>query len=188
MNGTIRRIKMADKKNPFSSYYNYPKAWGEAPEEERWHSDPSEQGVMPPWIKDAFGHGTEKPAPKLSEVDEKVKNAYVIDKHEDLETLLMADVDEKDYVHAAIKFERKKIKEQESSDNGDGIFGSLKRYSMDKRYNKSYDELYSIFSEAYKNARKQRKEDTSAVQRFTEEQTNIPYYNIGSKTKGIIEL
>ena len=60
--GITRRTKMANKKNPFSSYYNYPKAWGEAPEGERWHSDPSEQGMTPPWIKDAFGHGTEKQA------------------------------------------------------------------------------------------------------------------------------
>jgi hypothetical protein len=69
MNGKIRRTKMANKNNPFSSYYNYPKAWGEAPAEERWHSDPSEQGITPPWIKDAFGFGTEKPAPKLDEAD-----------------------------------------------------------------------------------------------------------------------
>ena len=179
---------MANKNNPFSSYYNYPKAWGEAPAEERWHSDPSEQGITPPWIKDAFGFGTKKPAPKLSEVDEKVKNAYEIEKHEDLEKLLMADVDEKDYVHAAIKFERKKIKEQQSSNNEGGISGSLKRYSMDKRYNKSYDELYSIFSKAYKDVRKQREENTSAVQRFAEEQTNIPYTNMWSGKKEIQTL
>ena len=84
-----------------------------------------------------------------------------IEKHEDLETLLVSDVEEEDYVHAAIKFERKKIKEQESSNNEDGIFGSLKRYSMDKRYNKSYDELYDIYSKAYQNAQKHKKEGTS---------------------------
>ena len=42
---------MANKKNPFSSYYNYPKAYGEAPPEERWHSDESEPGMIPPWMK-----------------------------------------------------------------------------------------------------------------------------------------
>jgi len=47
------------KDNPFSSYYNYPKAWGEAPAEERWHSDPSSTGGMPPWIKDRFGFGVD---------------------------------------------------------------------------------------------------------------------------------
>tara|TARA_R100000742_G_C4259130_1_gene76973 strand:+ start:520 stop:1002 length:483 start_codon:yes stop_codon:yes gene_type:complete len=37
--------------NPFSSYYNYPKAWGEAEPQERWHSDKSEEGIVPPWLK-----------------------------------------------------------------------------------------------------------------------------------------
>ena len=78
---------MANKKNPFSSYYNYPKAYGAAPPEERWHSDESEPGMIPPWMKgqkindpstwsgegeniygqkygtrkDQFGFGTEQP-------------------------------------------------------------------------------------------------------------------------------
>ena len=56
---------MANKKNPFSEYYNYPKLYGEAPPEERWHSDKSEPGMVPPWMKstrkDQFGFGTEQP-------------------------------------------------------------------------------------------------------------------------------
>jgi len=43
-----------DKSNPFSSYYNYPKAWypkGKEPAaEERFYSDESE-GAIPPWLK-----------------------------------------------------------------------------------------------------------------------------------------
>ena len=181
---------MANKNNPFSPYYNYPKAWGEAPAEERWHSDPSEQGIVPPWIKDAFGFGTEKPSPNLNEVDEKVKNAYEIESHEDLEKLLMADVDEKDYVHTAIKFERNKIKRMLEHDELDlggdlNMLKNLQRKSITERYNKSYDELYSIFSKAYKNAKKEREENTSALQRFAEAQTNIPYTNISSGKKEI---
>jgi len=184
---------MANKNNPFSSYYNYPKAWGEAPAEERWHSDPSEQGITPPWIKDAFGFGTKKPAPKLSEVDEKVKNAYEINNDEDLEKLLISDIGEENYVNAAIKFERDKIKKMLEHDKVDlggdfDIFKNLQRNSINKRYNKSYDELYDIYSKAYQKAQKHRKENTNAIQRFAEEQTNIPYTNIWSGKKEIQTL
>jgi len=47
----------SDPNNPLSSYYNYPKVWGEAPEGERWHSDPSSTGGTPPWLRDRFGFG-----------------------------------------------------------------------------------------------------------------------------------
>ena len=175
-----------------STYANFPKLWGDPKEAgTRFWNEPAEgESNM---IKDTFGFGTEKPAPKLDEVDEKVKNAYVIDKHEDLEKLLISDVGEKDYVHTAIKFERDKIKRMLEHDKLDlggdfDIFKNLQRNSINKRYNKSYDELYDIYSKAYQKAQKHREENTSAVQRFVEKQTNIPYYNIGSKTKGIIEL
>ena len=184
---------MANKNNPFSSYYNYPKAWGEAPAEERWHSDPSEQGITPPWIKDAFGFGTERPAPQLSEIDEKVKNAYEIKNHEDLEKLLISDIGEENYVNAAIKFERdgiKKMLEHDELDLGGNfdVFKNLQRKSITKRYNKSYDELYNIYSKAYQKAQKHRKENTNAIQRFAEEQTNIPYTNMWSGKKEIQTL
>ena len=42
-----------NKENPFSSYYNYPKMWGNDPKpEERYYSDPEEKdSILPPWIK-----------------------------------------------------------------------------------------------------------------------------------------
>jgi hypothetical protein len=44
---------MLNKKNPFSSYYNLPKAWGKEPSpEDRYYSDPEEKGtIIPPWLK-----------------------------------------------------------------------------------------------------------------------------------------
>ena len=68
---------MANKNNPFSSYYNYPKAYGEAPPEERWHSDKSEPGMVPPWLsgafsrKDQFGFGTSRPELDMKEIMKK---------------------------------------------------------------------------------------------------------------------
>ncbi len=68
---------MANKDNPFSSYYNYPKAYGEAPPEERWHSDESESGMIPPWLsgafsrKDQFGHESSQPIVDMKEIMKK---------------------------------------------------------------------------------------------------------------------
>ena len=68
---------MPNKKNPLSSYYNYPKLYGEAPPEERWHSDPSEQGMIPPWLsnvfsrKDQFGFGSSQPVLDTKEIMKK---------------------------------------------------------------------------------------------------------------------
>ena len=47
-----QKEKGPNKYNPFSKYYNFPKAWGKEPApEERYYSDPEEEGkILPPWI------------------------------------------------------------------------------------------------------------------------------------------
>ena len=69
--------------NPFSSYYNYPKAWGEAEPQERWHSDKSEEGIVPPWLK-KIGDGLAKGL-GMGEGQKEEKN-YLEDKKREIES------------------------------------------------------------------------------------------------------
>ena len=161
-----------------STYYNVPKL-GEGSLEAGtrfWNEPKKEESTMINSLKDAFGFGTEKAAPE-PEVDSIVKSAYKVDKHEHLENLLESDIDEKDYVDAAIKFERKSLRDyltREYTTNDE------QKKIAEERLNKSYEELYSVFSEAFQNAKKSREENTSAFSRFADKESiMLPYTRHG---------
>ena len=83
-------------------------------------------------------------------VDYKIRDAINISSHSELEKLAQSNISEKDYIHAAIKFERDTIKNTLSNQDS-GLWTNLKKDSMKKRYKMNYNELYAIYSKGFKN-------------------------------------
>ena len=83
-------------------------------------------------------------------IDYIVKDAIDVNSHSDLESLIQSNISEEDYVNAAIKFERKLIKNAMNEPS----HRPGRKFGMKRRSNMSYEDLYQIYSKAYKEYRR----------------------------------
>ena len=204
---------MPNKKNPLSSYYNYPKLYGEAPPEERWHSDESEPGMIPPWMKgqkindpstwsgegeniygqkygtrkDQFGFGTEQP---ISAEDILKMGRVKLDKMYSLGEL---DQDEYKRLYGVVQ---DKIKEQQkvytskalNRDIGNELqdprfWSNIKGMITGKSKEERIDEHKNLDSSKFKTVY-----GDEGYSPFIYKHSNIPYYNFRTGKKEIMEL
>ena len=141
---------MANKDNPFSMYYNYPKLWGDAPPEERWHSDPSEPGMIPPWLrnafsrKDQFGHGSPQPIVDTKEIMKKA--GEILD---EVYASGQINQDEFKQLYSTVQKEAMKIDPNvelahKASEGETGLFGKIKKGLHDYADRQTSGEYYNF--------------------------------------------
>tara|TARA_R100000234_G_C5002551_1_gene181010 strand:+ start:3131 stop:3586 length:456 start_codon:yes stop_codon:yes gene_type:complete len=149
---------MANKDNPFSSYYNYPKAYGEAPPEERWHSDKSEPGMIPPWLrnafsrKDQFGHGSPQPIVDTKEIMKKA--GEILD---EVYASGQINQDEFKQLYSTVQKEAMKIDPNvelahKASQGETGLLGKIKKGLHDYADRQSTIDYYDVWSGEWKQA------------------------------------